>query len=411
MKILYLCPDTGIDVLGHKGASVHVREMCAAFVRAGHQVDLVAPRIVKPGEEAATTAADVRRVRVPDDVQEVSRRLREWAAPFVDATSLPKDVRRILYDQALVAELDATYGGSPPDLIYVRASLLSTAGVALAERTGRPLVVEVNAPLSVEQERYRAGALGELYRSVEQRLLTAATAVSVVSDALREHVVGLGVDPVRVAVLPNGIDPHRFVPHQVPAAERARLGIPDGPVLGFVGGLRPWHGVEALPRVLAQVQQSHPDASLVIAGDGPLRADIARVAAETGTTDRVVLLGAVDHDDMPSVIASFDVALAPYPVLPHDFWYSPLKVFEYLGCGVPVVASAVGQIAELVADGEHAVLVPPGDVAALATASAALLDDPARARAIGAAGARLVHARWTWDGNAAWALGVTAVAP
>jgi glycosyltransferase involved in cell wall biosynthesis len=408
VKVLYICPDTGIDVLGHKGASVHVREMVAAFVRAGHEVDLVAPRLVKPGQEPTSTVADVLRVRVPDEVQDVTHRLREWTGEFVAETSLPKDVRRILYDQVLVEALDAAYAESPPDVIYVRASLLSTAGVALAQRTGRPLVVECNAPLSDEQERYRAGALGELYRVVERRLLTAATAVSVVSDKLREHVVGLGVDPARVAVLPNGIDPHRFVPHEVPATEKARLGLPDGPVLGFVGGLRPWHGVEALPRVLARVQQAHPGASLVIAGDGPLRADIARVAAETGTTDSVVLLGAVDHDDMPSVIASFDVALAPYPVLPHDFWYSPLKVFEYLGCGVPVVASAVGQIAELVTDGEHAVLTEPGDLDALSAACAALLADPARAARIGAAGARLVHARWTWDGNAAWALGVAA---
>jgi glycosyltransferase involved in cell wall biosynthesis len=411
MKVLYICPDTGIDVLGHKGASVHVREMVAAFVRAGHEVDLVAPRLVRPGADPAATVAEVTRVRVPDDVQQVKNRLDAWTAPLLPRTSLPKDVRRILYDQVLVDALDARYADDPPDLVYVRASLLSTAGIALAQRTGRPLVVELNAPLSDEQERYRAGALVELYRAVEHRLLHAASAVSVVSDALRDYVVGRGVPESSVSVLPNGIDPLRFTPHRPTAARRAHLGIPPGPVLGFVGGLRPWHGVEVLPQVLAAVRRSHPAASLVVAGDGPLRVEVERMALATGTADHVVCLGAVDHDDVADVIASFDVALAPYPELPHEFYYSPLKVFEYLGCGVPVVASAVGQIAALLQHGRHAVLTRPGDVGELAAACVGLLDDPARARSIGDAGARLVHESYTWDRNAAWVLGLAAGVP
>jgi len=83
VKVLYICPDTGIDVLGHKGASVHVREMVAAFVRAGHEVDLVAPRLVKPGHEPTSTVADVLRVRVPDEIQDVTHRLREWTGELI----------------------------------------------------------------------------------------------------------------------------------------------------------------------------------------------------------------------------------------------------------------------------------------------------------------------------------------
>ena len=401
MRILYICPDTGIDVLGRKGASVHVREMIAAFDRAGHDVDLVAPRLVKPGAEAAHVPANVVRVRVPDAVQDAKQRLDDWVARFVPDTSLPKDLRRMLYDAALDRELAARYETDPPDLIYVRASLLSTAGVGLAARTGAPLVVELNAPLADEQERYRAGALADLYRSVEGSLLTAADLVTVVSAPLRAYALGQGVDEGKLRVIPNGVDQRRFKPSLPSPSERARIGLPAGPLLGFVGGLRPWHGVERLPAVLARVHHQHPDTKLVIVGDGPLRAEIERSAVDHGVSDRTVFLGALDHRDIPTAIAAFDVALAPYPDLPHDFYYSPLKLFEYLACGTPTVASAVGQIAELITSGEHALLTAPGDLDAIAAACSRLLADPVLASRLGRAGTELVHGRFTWDRNAA----------
>ncbi len=394
MRILYICPDTGIDVLGRKGASIHVREMVAAFARAGHVVELVAPRLTKVGAEPAPIAATVNRVRVPDDIQTTKQALDSWCDGLGPTTSLPKDVRRILYDRHLGAALLDLYSTDPPDLIYVRASLLSTAGVELAAAVGRPLIVELNAPLGPEQQRYRHGGLEDHYRAAEQTLLCAATAVVVVSDALVDHVTDLGVDPSRVHVLENGIDPARFHPGEpkTPGPE---------PVLGFVGGLRAWHGVEQLPSVLAQVRRAHPGARLVIAGDGPLRPEIQRAAADAGVGDAVTLLGAVDHRAMPDIIRGFDIAMAPYPPLPHDFYFSPLKIYEYLGCGVPVVASAVGQIDHVLTDGVDSRLVTPGDIAGLARACVQLLDDPTGAARLGLAGATLVHERYTWDRNAA----------
>ncbi len=214
----------------------------------------------------------------------------------------------------------------------------------------------------------------------------------------------LGVDAARVHVLENGIDPSRFHP-----GEGVRT--TDAPVLGFVGGLRPWHGVELLPAILAEVRQRHPDARLVVAGDGPVRSDIERAADAAGVSDAIDFLGAVDHDDVPDIIRGFDIALAPYPDLPHDFYFSPLKLYEYLGCGVPVVASAVGQIDLVLTDGVDARLAPPGDVHRLATACVDLLDDASAAARIGSAGAALVHSRFTWDRNVASVIDLTTPRP
>lgn len=407
MKILYLCPDTGIDVLGRKGASIHVREMIAALHRAGHQVDLVAPRLTKPGATPASTPATVRRVPVDERIQSVKANLANFSLCHGGENSLAKDVRRILYDTELVAYLADQFTADPPDLLYLRSSLLSTAGVGLAATTGRPLVVEVNAPLGAEQQTYRAGALAELYNGTERHVLRAATAVIVVSAPLAEHVAAAGVDRSRIHVCPNGVDRQRFHPAAVSATRRRDLGIPEGIVLGFVGGLRPWHGAEALPGILHRLRADGTSAALVVAGDGPAGDAIKQAARRLGVADNVTMLGAVDHDDIADVIRCFTVALAPYAGLSHDFYFSPLKLYEYLACGVPVVASDIGQLRAGLRHGQDALLVEPGNVDAAAAACRRLLDDPVLAATLAESGVSLVRERHSWDAIAAR---VTAVA-
>jgi glycosyltransferase involved in cell wall biosynthesis len=412
MKVLYICADTGIDVLGRKGAAIHVREMIAAFARLGHDVDLVAPRLMKSGSADETgervpasfppadVAATVRRVPVPDDVQTVKHKLDMWTDRFASGSSLSKDARRILYNEYLCAQLALMYEDNPPDVIYVRASLLSTAGVELSQRTGAPLILEANAPLASEQQEYRGGGRIDLYQGAERELITGASHVVVVSDSLVSYVRGFDVEATRIHVLPNGVDVNRFPPRG-PQTDREAL-----PVLGFVGGLKPWHGVEFLPEVLKLVQQQFPATTLQIAGEGPLRSTIAERAAALGVTSSVTMLGAVHHDAVPEVVRGFDVALAPYPELGHQFYFSPLKLFEYFASGVPVVASDVGQIAQIInanagaGRDEVAILTPPGDVGAMAAACCSLLRDRKRAYEMGMTGASLVREHFTWDRNA-----------
>lgn len=96
----------------------------------------------------------------------------------------------------------------------------------------------------------------------------------------------------------------------------------------------------------------------------------------------------------------FAAALAPYPRPEHPFYFSPLKLFEYMACGAPVVASAVGQIAEVVRDGVTGFLCPPGDMDAFEAACDRLLSDPSLRHSVGEAAAREVGERYTWDANA-----------
>src|SRR5262249_3886498 len=178
-----------------------------------------------------------------------------------------------------------------------------------------------------------------------------------------------------------------FRPGPADPGVRARWRLGDGPLLGFVGGLRPWHGVEALPEVLGRLARRHPGLRLVVVGDGPLRADLERDLRGRDLGRAVVFTGSVPHEEVPALVRHFDVALAPYARPGHPFYFSPLKLFEYMACAAPVVAAALGQIAEVVRDGETGLLVPPGDAAALAAACDRLLADAALGRRPGRAAA------------------------
>ncbi len=402
MKIAYLCPDLGVPVLGRKGASVHLRGLAHAFVRAGHYVVLATPLLNKsPWEGPAKLDMSLLHLPPSADIVKAVLSLKAFNEMLGVANSLPGELRRILYNQELATQLKYRFEHDPPDFIYERASLYGTAGVALARVLNVPLLVELNAPLAVEQSAYRATGLGELAAQAERWTLLGADAVLAVSALLRDHVVSLGVRPDRVHVVPNGVDATLFQPRPPDPSIRARWGLPDGPVLGFVGGLRRWHGVEALPALLDKLVHRYRGLRLVIVGDGPLRGELEHTLKERGLTRSVVFTGSLPHEEVAKLIPQFDVALAPYSKPEHAFYFSPLKLFEYMACGIAVAVAGLGQIAEVVQDGETGLLYPPGELDGLTVACDRLLADPALRQRLGQAAAKEIHGLYTWDQNAA----------
>ena len=421
MKILYLCPDLGIPVLGRKGAAVHVREMIAAFARAGHRVTLAAQTLTKfPTDERASVKARVIQIPANPAVTTAVQWLKDFNERLGVENPLPGELRRILYNKQLVRGLKRWFRRNRPAFIYERASLYATAGARLAEKFKVPHLVELNAPLAVEQEAYRATGFGQLAAQAERWTLTHADAVIVVSTELRKHALSLGVKPGKIHVIPNGVNRELFYPNATerglpatstsvcaegrknsqPVNVASRSGLKPA-LLGFVGGLRPWHGVEVLPELLARLSKRHREVRLVIVGDGQLRGELERRFMQHGLNRRVTFTGAMRHEEVPDVIRQFDIALAPYPKHDHGFYFSPLKLYEYMACGVPVVAADVGQISEVVRAGKTGLLYPSGNLKALVSRCEELLANPALRESIGAAASKLVREKFTWDQNAA----------
>jgi glycosyltransferase involved in cell wall biosynthesis len=177
---------------------------------------------------------------------------------------------------------------------------------------------------------------------------------------------------------------------------RQNLGLERAFVVGFVGSLKPWHGVEVLLEAFRRLVRRESRARLLLVGDGPEREKIEHQAA--GMAGRVVLTGSVGQERVLGCLEAMDVCTAPYPTA-ENFYFSPLKVFEYLAMGRPVVASRVAQITELLRPEETGLLVEPGDPVALAEALLRVARRPEVALRMGRAARRWVVEHRTWEHN------------
>lgn len=377
MRILVLCTDQGVRVPGTKGASLHLMAVAQAYARLGHDVLLLA--VGGHGEPPAGPHLRTHLLEHPGRAEGVERERNKLAL-----------VERFAREGADVVR------GFAPDVVHERLALFGTAGLRLAGATGARHVVEVDALVAREEARWRGLVHVDLAHRRELEVLRGADLVVPVSEELTAEVRALVGSSVAVRTVPNGVDPALFGPGHDAAAVRARLGLPSSArLVVFTGTLRPWHGVDVAVEATGMLPA---DVHLVVVGDGPLREELARLAVRHDVGDRVHLLGHRPHAAAVEVLRCADVAVAPYPRL-SDFSFSPLKVYEYLGAGVPVVASDLGQLRPLLTDLEVGTLVAPGDASALAAGVATALErgpGPAEARA-----SAVVLGRWSWEARLA----------
>lgn len=382
MRIAYLLPDPGIPVGGTKGASVHVAEVCATMARRDITVHLFAQRAARP--EATG----------PDGVE----------VTVLDPGPIPKDGRADLVRMA--AGRDFARRCPPlvrqfrPNVIYERLSFMAGGFADLAGELGVPRLVEVNAPVVDEWATQRPLHLPETAQRLQRQALEGAQ-VAAVSPPLAQWALAGGA--ARAVVVPNGVDLGRFAPADAPAAaRRAELGLDGADVVGFVGSLKPWHGVDVLLAAVERLVPDHPRLVVLVVGDGPMRAALVDQAGRGALAGRVRFVGAVPASDVPSYVHAMDVAVAPY--LPRvgsgseaatDFYFSPLKVAEAMAAGRAVVASKVPTIESML--GGTGALVPPGDAGALAAALAGLLGDPVRRTWLGEQARRRAERELSWD--------------
>lgn len=357
MHIAYVCLDPGIPVFGTKGASVHIQEVVREYRRRGHDVTVYATR---------------RGSDVPDDLVELR---------VVDVPITTRDEgERERAQQAASASVSDMVRAGGYDLVYERYSLFSTV---IAE-CGVPGILEFNAPLIDEQRTHRVLVDEQAADAALQEQVQAALATICVSDPVRDWVIAR-TEGTRVFTVPNGVNVHRITPQ--PES-------PGAPVVTFVGTLKPWHGVDVLLRARAQ---AHKDWQLRIIGDGPMRAELDDLARSLGID--VDFRGAVAPEAIPQHMAGTAIGVAPYPAMDTDSdqYFSPLKVYEYMAAGLPVVASRVGQLPEIM--GESAYLVPPSDPEALAEALDALVANPVERARVGSDNRRQAEREHSWTGT------------
>lgn len=372
MRVAYICADAGIPVFGCKGASVHIQEVLRALVKKGAEIVLFASRIDSPP---------------PPDLQ------------GIQLCPLPRSKTKNARDRAEAAVtgnqqlVQALQDKGPFDLVYERYSLWSHAGLDFACRQGWKTVLEVNAPLIEEQRNYREQVDEEQASFVLRRLLDSAAAVVAVSPGVKDYLASFYGSAARVSVIANGVDPARFpVPLHPPLAD-----IDGGQVvIGFLGTLKPWHGLTTLAEAFRLLHAQRPQTLLLIVGEGPERATLAAAFDCFGLSESVIFSGGVPPAEVPGWLAKMDIAVAPYPALA-GFYFSPLKIYEYMAASLPVVTTRVGHLAGVVNEGQTGLLVEPDNPVALGKAIGQLVDNPLLRQQLGRAGRIHVTAQHSWD--------------
>lgn len=339
MRLSYLLPAPGIPVHGPSGASAHVRGLCRALAQE-HELRLIAARLQDRRGRFGHDLPGAEEVGVPGwpSWLESWRDLREVRAAR-------RISRRVLQQERR---------GYRPRLIIERHSLFSDAAWRAGDELGLPWVLEVNAPAARERARFETLRRPALAKDWERRVLRAAPLVVCVSEWLRRWLVE-EVGCARVVRLPNGVEARTGDR----LAGRVRLGITDDrPLIGFVGSMKPWHGIGRLGPLARAV-----GARLVLVGEE--RDPSTFLAEGEALPPDLLWTGHLDPQALADVVAGLDVGLVPYAEDAPP-WFCPLKVLDYRAQGTPVVGTDIGDTAALTQ--EAGTIVPPGEDAALAEA-------------------------------------------
>ena len=369
MKILYSAIDQSVPAA--HGGSVHVTAVAEGMAELGHEVHV----FVSPGDRGDLPAGRAQWFALPPPLG--NRRLRLLRAR--DVTSRARQFR--------------------PDAVIERYYNFGGEGILAAKRVGALAVLEVNAPVvdypgSLKRFVDRALIVEPMRRWRDWQCRHADVIVTPSSKIIPSY-----VPASKILRTEWGADTVRFRPGATGRVPFTRSG--DDVVAVFCGAFRAWHGaihlVEAIRRLRARGRH---DIKAVFVGDGPA---LPRIREAAAGLDGITLVGAVRHDEVPAILAAADIGVAPFDVaghrsLAHEFHWSPLKIFEYMASGLPVVAPRIERLADIVSHGNEGLLYDAANPDALAAALESLSDRTVRHRLGAAARARAVS-EFSWSSH------------
>jgi glycosyltransferase involved in cell wall biosynthesis len=373
---------------GDRVEAVHILGIVRALRAMGHTVEISSPPGCNPERKAARPERQAIHAPHEGALRGRLKRFARKAPPWVF------EIAELGYNVCSVGDmLRRRFSTRRPDMILERTTSNSFAPTWLARHWNIPIVQEVNVTTRIG--RLRPLVLRGTTERIERWVARRATLIVTVSRAFERMLLDDGFPADKMLVCQNAIDPAEFDPEAVKPISRP-AGMEDAFIAGYVGAFVPWHRVDLMIESARALAPRYPRMRWLLVGDGVERPRIEKLLADFGLRDKFWMPGAVKHSLIPSYILAMDAAVMPHS----NLFGSPMKLFEYMAMGRPVVMPDVPPIAEVVEDVVNGMLFRAEDAAALSGALAKLIEDEAFRQRIGARARQDALERHTWSANA-----------
>jgi glycosyltransferase involved in cell wall biosynthesis len=283
-----------------------------------------------------------------------------------------------------------------PDMIHERFHSPNPFGYRISRKLGVPRILEVNSPY-IEDEAYKNPIFQKIAEKDRKKQFENADTIITQTETLK-NIIANATD-VPIYVVPNGVNTKKFKPHD-PSALRKKLAIPENSiVITFSGSFRKWHGVHLIPEMAKKLMESHDNVYFLMIGRGQLFEKIKNSGMKN-----TIFLGSVNYNKLPDYLNISDICIAPFDASEFKyfenlgFWWNPLKLFEYLGMGKPVVSFDFDEVRKIVASA--GLLARPGDLNEFIEKLEYLIDNKKERELLGKNARELALKKYDWKKRA-----------
>ncbi|MBX7051487.1 MAG: glycosyltransferase family 4 protein [Flavobacteriales bacterium] len=381
MKILYFSPHPHVNMAAPSGPGTHIREVIRGFENSGHEVI----RFIAGGEHIEGNQA----------IQIKQRAWKKFIPEYIWQSL--KDYSLLRLDRQLQQQLEALIAKEKPDVIYERAYYLMGAGYRAAQSTNTPYFCEINAPYPEEKSEMNGTSIFHRRSELNEKSQVEATRKTfVVSTALKQYLTDrVKGSENKIIVTPNAVNPANIhIQSEKVAAIRKKLnaGAQDL-VVGFVGSIFPYHGVDLLISAFSTlVKKGQNNLRLLIVGDGEILGQLKTTVKQSGLEHMVLFTGNVPHREVYDYIEAMDIT-----VMARSNWYgSPVKIFEYGVMNKGIIAPDVVPVRDVMKHGEDGLLIPD-DESALVDALTFMTEDMSSTKAMAQHFCNQVKQHHTWQ--------------
>ena len=353
------------------GATVKIWDLADNLSRLGHNVILFLPRYGFKKENLSFNVVEIPIINIPV-------------------------LRPIIFSILLFIKLMLKHINNKLAIIYMRRTF-TFIPLVFAKIKKIPFFFEVNDD-PYKEKTDKKGIRGLLRDVLAQKIdelnIKMADRIIVISRGIKEKILRYNphILKKKIHCIPSGANIHLFKPMEKKSA-CSRIGLEEKVrYVGFVGTLLPHQGVEVLVSSAKEISKFEPDVKFIVVGEGPIKARICEKIKRMNLKDKFILTGEVDYELVPYWIGAMDVCVSPY--IRSAGIRSPVKIFDYLACGRPVVASLIKGTTDIFEESGAVELIEPESPKALSRAIVSLLNNPAKAKEMGMRGRKWIEKRF-----------------